>query len=91
MGASLPTALAVSSGFLAFAVPAVIYLAGVRLVRSRAAAFLAVFRVVEVLVLDRIDKRHGSAPNHGRHAVGEQRLLHHQDTRRTGTAHKLVR
>lgn len=42
LGTSLTSALAVASGFLALAFPAVAYLCGVRLVRSRAAALLGV-------------------------------------------------
>jgi len=42
LGASLPSALVLSSGLLALAFPAVMYLAGVRLVASRGAAALAV-------------------------------------------------
>jgi hypothetical protein len=42
LGASLPSALAVTSGFLALSFPAIAYLCGVRLVGSRHAALLGV-------------------------------------------------
>jgi hypothetical protein len=40
LGIGLPSALAITSGFLALAVPAILYLCGVRLVASRGAAAL---------------------------------------------------
>ncbi len=43
LGASLPTSLVLTSGFLALAFPSVFYLAGVRLLDNRAAAAIAVF------------------------------------------------
>ncbi len=42
LGASLPTALALSSGYLAFAFPVVMYVVGVRILQQRLAAALAV-------------------------------------------------